>query len=330
MLASWGMSLDCADRVELAEFYLQLLGGRVLWHTERSVGAKVPGVLLIGQRVADYRPPRRPGASVALLDLTAGNQLEEPAHRAVAVRERRRSTARPPWRSARPGWTPVLRQHRGFTAGAARWASAAGGATPPNISPPTRTEVAVQHCLGNTGRVSYVDVLILSHLAGRPSHGYELRQRVGAITGFALHNNSLYPALRRFEEAGAVTKTAQAQEGRPPRHVYAITETGRELLHDMLAELSIEQAGDDTEFLARLGQFEYLSPDERCAVLDARLTALGARVEHLSGLAALSGRHSWGAMVVEELVRRTAAERSWLERLRALGGELPAPGGTGS
>jgi DNA-binding PadR family transcriptional regulator len=47
--------------------------------------------------------------------------------------------------------------------------------------------------------------------------------------GFVLHNNSLYPALRRFEEAGAVTKTAEPQEGRPSRLVYTHYRAMREL-----------------------------------------------------------------------------------------------------
>jgi DNA-binding PadR family transcriptional regulator len=174
--------------------------------------------------------------------------------------------------------------------------------------------------------MSYVDVLILSHLAAEPSHGYELRRRVEAATGFGLHNNSLYPALRRFEQAGAVTKTAQPQDGgRPPRHVYTITEVGRELLHDLLAELPPDQAGDEAEFLARVGQFELITPAERCAVLDARLTALAARAAHLAGLADASRGHPWGAVVVAQLARRAAADQAWAARLRALGGELPPP-----
>src|SRR5215470_5482414 len=154
--------------------------------------------------------------------------------------------------------------------------------------------------------MSYVEVLILSHLAKEPSHGYELRRRVEATTGFGLHNNSLYPALRRFEDAGAVTKTAEPQKrGRPPRLVYAITDVGRELLHDMLAELPADQAGDEAEFLARVGQFELLTPAERCAVLDARLAALADRAVHLAGLSDASRGHPWGAIVVRELTRRT-------------------------
>ena len=68
--------------------------------------------------------------------------------------------------------------------------------------------------------MSYIEILILRRLRGGPAHGYELRKRVEQTTGVVLHNNSLYPALRRFEEAGAVTKTAEQADGRPPRLVY--------------------------------------------------------------------------------------------------------------
>src|SRR6185437_8105497 len=91
----------------------------------------------------------------------------------------------------------------------------------------------------------YMDIVILSHLQRGPIHGYELKRAVSRTTAYALHNNTLYPALRRFQEAGAVTKTAETQDGRPPKHVYELTELGRELLHDMLADLPPEQAADE-------------------------------------------------------------------------------------
>ena len=47
--------------------------------------------------------------------------------------------------------------------------------------------------------MSYIEILILRRLRSGPAHGYELRKRVEQTTGFVLHNNSLYPALRRFE-----------------------------------------------------------------------------------------------------------------------------------
>ena len=84
-----GVSLDCADPGELADFYLRLLGGRVLWRAEHSVGVRVPGVLLIPQRVDGYIPPVWPGASVVHLDLTAGDALDGPVARALALGARR-------------------------------------------------------------------------------------------------------------------------------------------------------------------------------------------------------------------------------------------------
>jgi hypothetical protein len=80
-----GVSLDCADPAELAAFYLRLLGGRVLWSRATSVGVQVPGLLLIPQKVDSYRPPGWPGASVVHLDLTAGEHLDAPVERALAL-----------------------------------------------------------------------------------------------------------------------------------------------------------------------------------------------------------------------------------------------------
>jgi DNA-binding PadR family transcriptional regulator len=168
----------------------------------------------------------------------------------------------------------------------------------------------------------WVDVLLLSQLARRPSHGYELRRRVEAATGIKLHNNSLYPALRRFGEAGAVTRSLEPQEGRPPRHVYTLTDVGRELLHDQLADLPDELAGDEAEFLARLAGFGRLTPSERRGVLAARGRVLAERRTRLAGLAeaATPGADAdiaapWAALVLHEVLRRIREEQAWLERL---------------
>jgi DNA-binding PadR family transcriptional regulator len=170
-----------------------------------------------------------------------------------------------------------------------------------------------------------MDIVILSHLQRGPVHGYELKRSVSATTAYALHNNTLYPALKRFEEAGAVTRTAEQQEGRPPRHVYALTDLGRELLHDLLADLPAALAGDEPEFLTRLGQFEHLTPDERRRVLQARSGALQAQTGHLRDLAERTERsprnHRWGGLVVAELAGRVEREQAWIERLTRLADE---------
>jgi DNA-binding PadR family transcriptional regulator len=170
--------------------------------------------------------------------------------------------------------------------------------------------------------VSYIEILILRRLRSGPAHGYELRKRVEQTTGVVMHNNSLYPALRRFEEAGAVTKTAQPQEGRPPRLVYTLTEVGHELLHDMIADLPPEQAVNDAEFVARLGQFSLLNSSERAVVLAARTRAVREQLAHFHVMRDLATERGepWGALVTSELIRRHERELAWLAEL----GELAA------
>ena len=168
--------------------------------------------------------------------------------------------------------------------------------------------------------MSYVEIMILRRLRSGPAHGYELRKRVEQTTGIVLHNNSLYPALKRFEEAGAVTKAAQSQEGRPPRLVYTLTEVGHELLHDMLADLPPDQAADEAEFLARLGQFSLLNSAERTGVLAARTRAVREQLSHFIAMRDLALDHGerWGALVTAELIRRHEQELTWLTELAEL------------
>ena len=171
--------------------------------------------------------------------------------------------------------------------------------------------------------MSYVEILILRRLRSGPAHGYELRKRVEQTTGVVLHNNSLYPALRRFEEAGAVTKAAEPQQGRPPRLVYTLTEVGHELLHDMLADLPDEQAADPDEFMARLGQFSLINSAERARILASRTRAVHNQLAHLRvmrDLAEASGER-WGALATAELIHRHEHELAWLAELGELAGQ---------
>jgi DNA-binding PadR family transcriptional regulator len=173
--------------------------------------------------------------------------------------------------------------------------------------------------------MSYVEIIILRRLRSGPAHGYELRKRVEETTGFVLHNNSLYPALRRFEEAGAVTKTAEPQQGRPPRLVYTLTDVGHDLLHDMLADLPADQAGQPEEFLARLGQFSLLTPAERARVLASRARAVHDQLTHYHAMYNLASDHGepWGARATAELIRRHEQELAWLAELGELAEEEP-------
>ncbi|PZT70333.1 VOC family protein [Streptomyces sp. SW4] len=56
------VALDCADPVRLAEFYAELLGGRVVVENDEWVEVHgFDGTPLACQRVEGYRPPEWPG-----------------------------------------------------------------------------------------------------------------------------------------------------------------------------------------------------------------------------------------------------------------------------
>lgn len=161
----------------------------------------------------------------------------------------------------------------------------------------------------------WIDVLLLSRLAQGPAHGYELRKDVEASTGHALSNNSLYPTLRRFVDSGAVTRSAEMREAKPPRHVYTITDVGRELMHDLLADLPADLARNDSEFLARVANFAWLRPDEQLKILDVREGAISGSRDRLSAIATEQS-DPWQRKVLDHICGKFDTEIAWLADLR--------------
>jgi DNA-binding PadR family transcriptional regulator len=79
---------------------------------------------------------------------------------------------------------------------------------------------------------------ILVSLTERAGSGYELARRFDRSIGYfwpATHQQ-IYRVLRRMEEAGWVTHTDVAQEGRPDKKVYEVSVAGRAELTQWLAE----------------------------------------------------------------------------------------------
>jgi DNA-binding PadR family transcriptional regulator len=161
----------------------------------------------------------------------------------------------------------------------------------------------------------WIDILLLAELARGPRHGYELRREVEAATGHTLSNNSLYPRMRQFVDGEAVLRSSEEQEAKPPRHVYSITDVGREVLHDMLAELPEDAADQSREFHARLVNFAWLSPEEQLRVLDARDRILARSRDRVAALASARVEH-WSRLALDHGSDRIDAERRWLAGLR--------------
>jgi DNA-binding PadR family transcriptional regulator len=161
--------------------------------------------------------------------------------------------------------------------------------------------------------------MMLRVLADGDRHGYEIKKRVERIIGGRpINNNVLYPALRRFEEQGAIERVAaEADPGRPPRNVYRLTDTGHDLLRAMIAEADPALLADDNEFQTRVAFFADIDPADRLKIIAVRRGIIDAAIDHMTAMRPDASASDWGQRVLEFSLSRFQLERAWLDALQA-------------
>jgi len=82
--------------------------------------------------------------------------------------------------------------------------------------------------IGDLRRGGLLPLLVLHLVAGEPSYGNQLMERIARLTSGALqvNPNTMYPLLRQLETAGLIRGEWEHPERRSRRY-YRITETGR-------------------------------------------------------------------------------------------------------
>ena len=163
-----------------------------------------------------------------------------------------------------------------------------------------------------------LEIVALSILRTGPVHGYELKRRVQRPSLTALSNNSLYPMLRRFEADGLVTKSTEAQEGKPSRNVYAITDAGLERLRSLLCSLPPDLATSQEEFLVRVSFFQEIPEANRRAIIAAREAVLAetrAQVGTMLEQMKPSPKAEWRELVMNQLLDTIENERTWIAEM---------------
>jgi DNA-binding PadR family transcriptional regulator len=191
-----------------------------------------------------------------------------------------------------------------------------------------------------------LDMAILGLLEERDLHGYEIRRQLRDHLGLLANVSfgSIYPALTRLEKSGAVVATegaATPEEAAPAvapatgslsgeravlrarRHspararrgkrVYRITETGRQLFAELLAEGG--GADDARSFSLRLAFARHLAPQARLALLERRRALLVQRLGEAES--ARTDLDVYARSVVQHTVDGVANDISWLDHLIA-------------
>ena len=168
----------------------------------------------------------------------------------------------------------------------------------------------------------YFDILMLRVLADGPRHGYEIKKQVERILGGrSINNNVLYPALRRFEEQGAIERVAaEADPGRPQRNVYRLTDTGHDVLQAMIRDADPTLLTDDNEFQVRVAFFADIEPADQLGIIAVRRSIVDAEIAHLASLRPDAAETDWGLRVLDFSMDRFRHERGWLDALQAAAG----------
>lgn len=130
-----------------------------------------------------------------------------------------------------------------------------------------------------------LEIAVLGLLHESPMHGYELRKRLAALFGTfrTFSYGSLYPTLRKLQQAGWITEAppdgapvGARGRGRRGKRVYRLTAEGKEHFAELLADVGPD-AFDDEGFGARLAFFAQTRSDIRLAILEGRRARLEER-----------------------------------------------------
>jgi len=171
-----------------------------------------------------------------------------------------------------------------------------------------------------------LEIAVLGLLCESPMHGYELRKRLSSLLGSfrAFSYGSLYPTLRRLQEAGWIDedRTADiAEAGRPVRsrrgkRVYQLTAEGKEHFQALLGEVG-PNAFDDEGFGTRLAFFAQTRSDIRLQILEGRRQRMAQQADGMrSALARTRERMDRYTLQLQEHGLESAdREVRWLTEL---------------
>jgi DNA-binding PadR family transcriptional regulator len=173
--------------------------------------------------------------------------------------------------------------------------------------------------------LSIADLVVLSVLAERPMHGYELwaeltRRQVWKWA--AISRPQVYYSLKKLEATGDIRRARDHDPALgPERTVLQPTASGRRMLTDSLARPSWATQMPPTPFLTWMVLSWQARSDDFFAQLERRREVLLTRLTEdraaLEAIIAETSPNSDAAMVVRLGIRQFEGELAWLNEVRA-------------
>ena len=163
------------------------------------------------------------------------------------------------------------------------------------------------------------DLVLLAILLEGPQHGYALKRQAGLILGHAdMHNNLVYPLLRRFVREGWVTQKKVSGERGQTRQVYSLTALGRQTLIARINDFNEATASSGDQFRLRVGLFPVIDSSARAVILDKREAYLRKRAVRFGPLESEMDIGKYGREVVRFIRQQINAELAWIVQLRRI------------
>ncbi|GLW47787.1 PadR family transcriptional regulator [Streptomyces sp. NBRC 14336] len=179
-----------------------------------------------------------------------------------------------------------------------------------------------------------LELSILGFLAEQPLHGYELKERIKALSGHVrpVSDGALYPAITRLTKAGLLDQRTEPGASAAPRRILSLTEQGRAELLERLRHPKPVEISDQVRFNTVLSFLRHLpDPREQAAVLRRRLEFLNAPSSFFYRDGEPVRAEEAGDLFRQGMLRVAratgAAERAWLTEAIEL---LDPPDGTQS
>ena len=164
-----------------------------------------------------------------------------------------------------------------------------------------------------------LELSILGFLAEQPLHGYELKERIKALSGHVrpVSDGALYPAITRLVAAGRLDQHTEPGTSAAPRRMLSLTAEGRADLLERLRRPKQTEITDQVRFNTVLAFLRHL-PDrhEQAAVLRRRLEFLETPSSFFYDEGRPVRAEETGDLFREGMLRVARAtgeaERSWL------------------
>ncbi|MBT2443945.1 PadR family transcriptional regulator [Streptomyces sp. CB03234] len=158
---------------------------------------------------------------------------------------------------------------------------------------------------------------LLALLARGPAHGYELKQDLEQLLGAAYpptNVGQIYVTLGRLEKSGLIEGEEIAQESRPNKKIYRLTDAGQEALRAWFEETADEPRVRD-EFFMKLALAPRTGLADQIALINKQRREYLNTMRNLSKLAATEDRDNRIAhLLIEGAMLHLQADLDWLER----------------